>query len=608
MNTSRLHFAKLAIAFSFYLLPVGYGNAGVEILSEENVSPSALSELSFLLTGDEIEINSNEHLDKAISEICDEGANESYRDLLIYPNPNLNIENINKRTTIVFPACVAGTIDENVKSGDLVVSDSEIARPKPEPVHYSYQNDLNGDAKFHRVASILRSEPIVASAYRPEIPKLTHIVAPSSVSRTADSCVGNLRNWPINAGQLRTTLQELRKRKGGGHAPQKATVVVVDNGLGRFGKKPFHESMFKLNREDILNNFEDDEGNGYADDFYGVNFVLGYGPPIPPNSYSHKDHGTHVTGLTLGGIFSEDLLEETSKRLRLRIVSLVGEVDGRIVNTQPQSLGVAFNYAFRDADIVNFSFYTNTQESGLRSVILANRDILVVAAAGNGGADLELVSVYPAAYGGGGIGNHSNVLTVAAHDKDGKLWHHSNYNKALLDVAAPGCDVPSFGNDGRVLSLSGTSQATPTVTLLAALLKSEGFDSPHRIKTRTIASVDYTKELQDKVFAKGKVSFEKALNFESDLIRLRSGSVVKGKIISRIPACLSHSRDYTYGRRILKHIYTTDVSFMLYEDRHRNLRFSSCDTPAGAITFQNNEQQETLVYPLTDVIEVIPAS
>jgi hypothetical protein len=89
------------------------------------------------------------------------------------------------------------------------------------------------------------------------------------------------------------------------------------------------------------------------------------------------------------------------------------------------------------------------------------RDVLVVAAAGNGGPAAK--PMYPAAY--------DSVIAVTAVDSDGLVFRLANRGN-YLDLAAPGVGLQHARAGGGYIASSGTSFAVPFVVTAAARLRS----------------------------------------------------------------------------------------------------------------------------------------
>lgn len=102
-----------------------------------------------------------------------------------------------------------------------------------------------------------------------------------------------------------------------------------------------------------------------------------------------------------------------------------------------------------------------------RAIAAAGADgVLVVAAAGNDGLDLDRSPAYPAAY------RASNLVTVAAARPDGQLWGSSNRGGPTAVAAAAA--VPTCTRDGERATSVGTSAAAAVTAGVAAR---EGWDA-----------------------------------------------------------------------------------------------------------------------------------
>ncbi|MEV6948529.1 type VII secretion-associated serine protease mycosin [Streptomyces sp. NPDC051172] len=121
------------------------------------------------------------------------------------------------------------------------------------------------------------------------------------------------------------------------------------------------------------------------------------------------------------------------------------------------------------AKIINISSDTvdkkDTQKlQGLKDSVEAAvaKDALIVAAAGNDGADGKSQNTFPASWPG--------VLAVAASDRNDERAYFSQSGD-FVDVAAPGVDMVSTVPKGGQCTADGTSFAAPYVAGVAALLK-----------------------------------------------------------------------------------------------------------------------------------------
>lgn len=199
-----------------------------------------------------------------------------------------------------------------------------------------------------------------------------------------------------------------------------------------------------------------------VDTKHGVDMVDGKGD----GTQDPVGHGTKVAGIIaarpLEGTGFVGLAPEAT-------IIPIRQHDGEDVGT-PDSLGAAVHKALEaKADIINISQETNgkiSEDSKLAAAVrtaVAN-DVLVVASAGNHGADGKRSTTYPAALPG--------VLAVASSDRNNERAVFSQ-SGSFVDVAAPGVDIVSTVPKGGQCVDNGTSFSAPYVSGVAALLRAK---------------------------------------------------------------------------------------------------------------------------------------
>ena len=259
------------------------------------------------------------------------------------------------------------------------------------------------------------------------------------------------------------------KRPGGS---SDVIVAVIDTGVD-YRHLDLRNNIW-VNIAEIANNNIDDDGNGYIDDVYGWDCVGDDNDPIDDNG-----HGTHVAGIIaaenndLGGVG----IAYNSKIMVLK----AGNSSGYFNNSD---IAEAVQYAYMNgATVINMSFGGSFISIAVEEALEnAYNSCILVAAAGNDSAcnnlackacKIKTVS-YPAAlpYVIGVMSTNYNGAAVSSFSN----YDHYPYDSIEYEVYAVGESIPSCWPGNKYASLNGTSMAAPTVSGIAALLRSYYFD------------------------------------------------------------------------------------------------------------------------------------
>lgn len=273
------------------------------------------------------------------------------------------------------------------------------------------------------------------------------------------------------------------------------TVVIgiTDSGID-FNHRDLIANLWS-NVLEIPGNGIDDDLNGFIDDKFGINAILNNGSPLDDNA-----HGTHVSG-TIGADGNNALgVVGIAQNVMIASCKFLGSTGMGYTSDAIQCLQYFANLKTRPVNPVNIVATNNSwvgpsYSLALRDAILSHQNlgILFVAAAGNDSADSDQTPHYPASY------DLSNIISVAATDHNDGLASFSNYGRRTVHVAAPGVRILSTVPNQSYALFSGTSMATPHVTGLVAITKSNfpSFDY-RQIKNVVLASGTFKASLQNK--------------------------------------------------------------------------------------------------------------
>jgi subtilisin family serine protease len=228
--------------------------------------------------------------------------------------------------------------------------------------------------------------------------------------------------------------------------------------------------------------------NEYGRVVHGFN-ALSTTLDVTPDDYF--THGTHVAG-TIASVHNNKRgiagVAPNAIIVAVKIFSKDGATDSVAVLK-----GLDWIYNHPEIRVINHS-YVGTENSQIMEAAFKRLDdngVINVFGAGNSGANLDRVKVYPAAF------NLKHKIVVGAHDSQGKRPSFSNYAEEAVDISAPGVDIYSPCMKTKYCSLFGTSMAAPHVTgAVAVLLAMFPELTPLQIKDKILNGGEYTPSLE----------------------------------------------------------------------------------------------------------------
>jgi uncharacterized repeat protein (TIGR01451 family) len=256
-------------------------------------------------------------------------------------------------------------------------------------------------------------------------------------------------------------------------------------------------------------NSKDDDGNGYVDDFHGVNTINDTGDPM--DDYGH---GTHVAG-TIGAVGNNGIgVVGVSWNVRIAACKfLSASGSGSVASAIKcfQYFHQLKNKYKQNIVATNNSWGGAISSDALRDAMAGPDQPLHICAAGNSDSGQPH---FPAAY------ELPNILSVAATDHNDQYASFSNYGPDWVDMAAPGVDVLStvpkgscgICNPTGYDTASGTSMATPHVAGAVALIY--GLYSkltPEQVKGRLLAALDPLSDRTKETATNGRLNLLNAL-------------------------------------------------------------------------------------------------
>ena len=252
-------------------------------------------------------------------------------------------------------------------------------------------------------------------------------------------------------------------------------IAVIDSGIN-YNHPDLKDNLWVNEKELNGQPGVDDDGNGYIDDINGYDFANNDGDPLDDNG-----HGTHVSGIIAASHNNEGTrgVMGTARIMSLKFLTAKGPGD-----TANALKGV--DYAIKNgAKIINNSWGGGDFSKAMNDAFLkaAEKNIVIVVAAGNSNNDNDAKPMYPANY------NVPGLISVGSLSMLDVKSSFSSFGKKSVHVFAPGNYIVSTDVEQPYKWRSGTSMAAPFVSgAVGLLLSKEPNLGVEDIKRRVIES------------------------------------------------------------------------------------------------------------------------
>ncbi|UXP31949.1 S8 family serine peptidase [Reichenbachiella agarivorans] len=237
------------------------------------------------------------------------------------------------------------------------------------------------------------------------------------------------------------------------------TVAIIDSGINPKHKE-FEGRLWQNN--DAPEDGEDNDHNGYIDDYIGWDFVNDDNDPTDDNG-----HGTAVAGVLAANGNNGFGYAGIDWNCRLMICKVV---DANQVGYYSDWVSAIYYAVKEGADVINFSLVGKDDSKALKEAVdyAYSKGVLIVASMGN---DNSSIPNYPAAY--------YHTLAVGSSDPDDQRSTAfngraggSNYGDHI-DVLAPGnyiLGLNQYSSERPGNIWAGTSMSAPMVAGVVSLL------------------------------------------------------------------------------------------------------------------------------------------
>lgn len=230
-------------------------------------------------------------------------------------------------------------------------------------------------------------------------------------------------------------------------------IGIVDSGTD--WDHPDLQANIKYNYADTIDGLDNDS-DGFIDNFRGWDVSENDNDPMVVS----EPHGSHVSGCA--DAVTNNSIGVAAPAYNCKFLPVKSSLDASTGSIDNGYDGIVYA-ADHGVSVINCSWGGggfSQFEQDIINYATYNKNVLVVAAAGNNGQD---IIHYPSSY--------ENVISVAATTETDSKAGFSNYNSSV-DVCAPGQNILSTLFDNTYASWDGTSMASPIAAGCAAMIKS----------------------------------------------------------------------------------------------------------------------------------------
>lgn len=183
------------------------------------------------------------------------------------------------------------------------------------------------------------------------------------------------------------------------------------------------------------------------------------------------DHGTFVASVIAGKWEKDSRYNGICPQAKLMIVRVSPDGD-----EYDKDVASGIRYAVDNgAKVINISLgkYTSPRADMVTNALeyARQKDVLVIAAAGNNHLDIDTIAYFPSNVDSKGV-TLDNYIRVGATAVNGSLSSISNYGYKAVDLYAPGEYISGIFPTDKPSEANGTSVASPVVAAIAATIRS----------------------------------------------------------------------------------------------------------------------------------------